>query len=88
MNNKIQAIPLNGKGDLLFLRNFEQKKDKFFIEYRAMINDVPFQKVQIWLIDGNKNFVITGDDGTVMYRFPVQAALNVMVDEQVPEVSK
>ncbi len=30
MGRKIQAIPLNREGDLLFLKNFEEREGKFF----------------------------------------------------------
>ena len=73
----IQAIPINRNGDLLFLKNFEQQNDKLFLEYRAMINDIPFQKTQAYEHQGD--ILITGDDGTVLYRFPFELALKTTV---------
>jgi len=72
----IQALPLDNKGNLLFLKEFREENGKFYIKYRAMINDIPFQEDELFLVDGGKNFVITGDNGKVLYRFNVQFALN------------
>lgn len=69
----IQAIPINGNGDLLFIKNFEQQNDKLFLDYRAMMNDIPFMRTRVFEHQGN--ILITGEDGTVLYRFPVQLAL-------------
>jgi len=30
---------------------------------------MPFAETEIYAVDGGKNFVITGDDGTILYRF-------------------
>ena len=84
----IQAYPIDRVGTLLFLKNFEQNGDKFFVEYRSMLNDVPFQKVQVWIVDGGQNFVITGDDGTVMYRVPLFFIQKILKGESVSEVSE
>jgi len=46
-----------------------------------MINDIPFQRVEIYLVDNNQNFIIAEDDGTALYRFPVPFALNIVEDE-------
>ena len=37
-----------------------------------MLNDIPFQRTELFLTDENKNAIITGSDGTVIYRFPTQ----------------
>lgn len=86
--SKIQAVRIDRSGNLLFLKNFEQQKDKFFIEYRSMLNDIPFQRVQIYLLEQEQSFVITGDDGTVLYRFHVSFALNASKDEPILESSE
>ncbi len=72
----IQAIPINRNGDLLFIKNFEQKGNKLFLEYRAMVNDIPFRKQEVFEHQGN--LLITGDDGTVLYRFPIELAINTI----------
>ena len=74
----IQSIPINRNGDLLFIKNFEQQNDKLFLEYRAMINDIPFQKTQVYEHQGD--ILITGEDGTVLYRFPFELALEIIVN--------
>jgi len=70
MTKKIQSVPINRDGDLLFLKEFEQTEKGFFIKYRAMINDIHFQRTEIYPIDSNNFFVITGGDGTIIYRIP------------------
>lgn len=69
----IQAIPINRNGDLLFIKNFEQQNDKLFLEYKSMLNDIPFVKTQVFEHQGR--CLITGEDGTVIYRFPFELAL-------------
>lgn len=77
----IQSIPINRNGDLLFIKNFEQQNDKLFLEYRAMLNDIPFRREQVFEHEGN--ILITGDDGTVLYRFPLQLALKTQNNEDL-----
>ena len=72
----IQALPLDSNGTLLFLKEFREENGKFYIKYRAMHNEIPFQEDELFLVDGGKNFVITGDNGKVLYRFNVAFALN------------
>lgn len=69
----IQAIPINRNGDLLFIKDFEQVGDKLFLSYRSMINDIPFQRQQVFKHEGN--ILITADNGTILYRFPIQLAI-------------
>ncbi len=77
----IQSIPINRNGDLLFIKDFEQKENKLFLSYRALINDIPFQRQQVFEHQGN--VLITGDDGTVLYRFPLQLALKTQNNEDL-----
>lgn len=77
----IQSIPINRNGDLLFIKNFEQKENKLFLEYKSMLNDIPFIKTQVFEHEGN--ILITGDDGTVLYRFPLQLALKTQNNEDL-----
>ena len=74
----IQSIPINRNGDLLFIKDFEQKDGSLFLSYRAMVNDIPFQRTQVFEHQGN--ILITANNGTVLYRFPVQLALNTVND--------
>jgi hypothetical protein len=73
----IQSIPINRNGDLLFIKNFEQKENKLFLEYKSMLNDIPFMKTQVFEHEGMT--LITGEDGTVLYRFPFELALKTTV---------
>lgn len=77
----IQSIPINRNGDLLFIKNFEQKGKKLFLEYKSMLNDIPFIKTQVFEHEGN--ILITGDDGTVLYRFPFELALKTQNNEDL-----
>jgi len=77
----IQALPLDINGTLLFLKEFREENGRYFIKYRAMINDIPFQEDELFLIDGGQHFVITGDNGKVLYRFDVRYALNTKENE-------
>lgn len=76
MMNKIQAVPLNKEGDLLFLKEFREENGRYFIKYRAMINQIPFQETELYLVDNGQNFAITGDNAKILYRFHVSFALN------------
>lgn len=67
--NTICCIPADSIGNKLWIKDFKEKDNKFFIKYKSTYNDVPFQEIEIYKVDGGKNFVITGDDGTVLYRF-------------------
>lgn len=68
---KIFCIPADNEGNKLFLKDFREDNGRFFIKYRSTYNDISFQDVEIWKADGGRNFVITGDDGTVLWRFNV-----------------
>ncbi len=72
----IQALPLNAQGDLLFLKDFREEDNRYFIKYRAMINQIPFQETELYLVDNDTNFAITGDNAKILYRFNVNFALN------------
>jgi hypothetical protein len=69
MGNKIAFIPADNRGNILFIKDFEQVGNRFFVKYRSTYNDIPFVRTEIYLADGNQNFVITGTDGTVLFRF-------------------
>lgn len=62
----IVCIPAD-KTNKLFLKDFRQEKERLFVKYKSTYNDIPFQETEIYIVD--ENFVITGDDGTVLYRF-------------------
>jgi len=77
----IQSIPINRNGDLLFIKNFEQQNDKLFLEYTAGISGVPFQRTEVFVDQGN--CLITGGNGVVLYRFPIQLALKTQNNEDL-----
>jgi len=68
---QIAAIPIDRQGNLLFVSNFVNKEGRFFLDVKSTLNDMPLHEEEIFLADNNQNFVITGDDGTVLYRFSV-----------------
>lgn len=65
------CIPADTNGNLLWVKNLRQKGDRMFVDYRSTYNDIPFRETEIYLVDGGENVAITGDDGTVLYRFSV-----------------
>ena len=77
----IQVIPINRNGDLLFIKDFEQKENKLFLSYREMINDIPFQKTEVFTEEDN--LLIVGSNGAVLYRFPIQLALKTQNNEDL-----
>lgn len=76
MGTMIQAIP--DRDALLFIKDFREEEGKFFLKYRSMRNDIPFRETQVYLADGNQNIVITGTDGTVLYRFSTGFLQNII----------
>jgi hypothetical protein len=67
MGNTIACIQADNQGNKLWLKDFRFDGEKTFIKYRSTYNDIPFKEIEIFVIDGN--FVITGDDGKVIFRF-------------------
>lgn len=67
----IVTIPADNKGNKLFLKDLRVENDKTFIKYRSTYNDIPFMEVELFG-DGKGNCIITGDDGTVLWRFSQQ----------------
>ena len=68
----IVCIPADNIGNKLYLKDFRINENKTFIKYKSTYNDILFQEVEIFLIDEGNNFVITGNDGTVLFRFSSQ----------------
>ena len=65
----ICCIPTDNVGNKLWLKDFREDGKRAFVKYKSTYNDMPFMEVEIFATDGGKNSVITGDDGTVLYRF-------------------
>jgi hypothetical protein len=68
----IACILADGYGNKLWLKDFRIENNRTFIKYRSTYNQIPFEEVEIFLVDEGKNFVIAGDDGTVLFRFSPQ----------------
>ena len=69
---KIVVIPADGHGNKLFLKDLRQVNDRIFVKYRSTYNDIPFVETELFSADGGRNCVITGDDGTVLWRFSIK----------------
>lgn len=69
--NEIACIPADHEGNKLWLKEPRQEGNKYFIKYKSTYNDIPFREVQCFSADGGKNLVISGDDGTVIWRFSI-----------------
>ena len=72
MSNVICCIPADNNGNKLWIKDFREDGKRAFVKYKSTYNDMPFMEVEIFSVDGGKNLVITGDDGTVLYRFSPQ----------------
>lgn len=64
----ITAIPADNNGNKLFLKDFREENNRFFVKYKSTYNDIPFVETEIFLIEQGHNFVITGEDGTILWR--------------------
>lgn len=73
-------IPVDNDGNSLWLKNlvFDESNDTASIEYRTTLNDIPFARVGMILVDEASNFAITGGDGTILYRFGVTLLATLM----------
>ena len=67
---EIISIPADREGNKLFIKHFSKMNDRMFCEYKSTYNDMPFQKTELFFADNNKNVVISGEDGTVLWRIP------------------
>ena len=70
-SNTICCIPADNNGNKLWIKDFMENEGRFFIKYKSTYNDIPFIKTEIYLVDEGKNFAITGNDGTVLWRFSI-----------------
>ena len=70
-NKTICCIPADNNGNKLWIKDFREDRERAFVKYRSTYNDIPFMEVEVFVTDGGKNLVITGDDGTVLFRFSV-----------------
>lgn len=78
MGQVILCIPADSNGNKLWIKNFEKLDNKLYLEYKSTYNDIPFRRTEIFI--SNDNLIITGDDGTILYRFP-SMLINSLIDE-------
>ena len=71
MGNTIVTIPVDSSGGKLYLKDLREDKDRIFVKYKSSINNVPWQEVEVFIVDGGKNAAITGEDGTILWRFNI-----------------
>ena len=64
-------IPADRDGNKLFLKEPREENNRLYVKYRSSYNDIPFVESEVFLTDGGKNGIITGEDGTVLWRFPI-----------------
>jgi hypothetical protein len=65
----IAMIPADNNGNFLFIKDFRREEQRMFLYYRSTFNTIPFRETEVFASDGGKNIIITGEDGTVLYRF-------------------
>jgi len=69
--SNISCIPADNKGNKLWIKDFRENGKRMFLKYRSTYNDIPFIESEVFLVDGEHNLAITGDDGTILFRFSV-----------------
>lgn len=72
-------IPADRGGNKLFLKEPREENDRLYVKYRSTYNDIPFVESEVFLTENGKDGVITGDDGTVLWRFPI-SMINKMLE--------
>jgi len=66
--SSICCIPADNDGNKLYLKDLRLDKDRIFVKYRSTYNDIPFVETELFT-DLMGNCIITGEDGTVLWRF-------------------
>ena len=64
-------IPANDIGDKLLIKDLREDNNKLYVKYRSTFNDMPFVETEIYIVDKGKNCIITGEDGTALWRFSI-----------------
>jgi hypothetical protein len=80
MNNVICCIPADNVGNKLWIKDARADKERLFLKYKSTYNQMPFMEVEVFAVDGGENLAITGDDGTILYRFS-SAWINKLLDD-------
>lgn len=65
----IASIPADNLGNKLFIKDLREDEERIYVKYRSTHNDIPFTEVEIFIVEEGKNCVITGEDGTILWRF-------------------
>ena len=78
MSKSIAMIPVDHTGNSLFIKDLEEIENKVFLKYRSTLNDIPFMRTEIFVVDDNNNIGIVGTDGTVLFRFAEQWLLKLI----------
>jgi hypothetical protein len=65
----ILAIPADNQGNKLWIKSLRTDGDQSFVQFKSTYNDVGWREAGLYPADGGVNIVITGDDGTVLFRF-------------------
>jgi len=68
----ILFIPADNIGGKLLLKDYREEGTQEFVKYRSTYNNIPFIETEIFITDDKKDYVITSDNGTVMWRFSVE----------------
>jgi hypothetical protein len=76
----ICCIPADNVGNKLWIKDFREDSGKMFLKYRSTFNKMPFTEIETFIADGGKNLIITGDDGTVLFRFPINWITKLVSD--------
>jgi hypothetical protein len=65
----ILAIPADSQGNKLWIKSLRTDGTRSFVQFKSTYNDVGWREAELYPADGGVNVVITGDDGTVLFRF-------------------
>lgn len=66
--NTIICVPADSDNKL-FMKDVRIDGQKLFVKYRSTYNNIPFRETELIPVDSGKNLAITGNDGTVLFRF-------------------
>ena len=67
----IACIKADNVGNKLWIKDYREDKEHLYLKYKSTYNDIPFTETEVFLVDEGNNCVITGEDGTVLYRFNI-----------------
>jgi hypothetical protein len=75
--SNILIIPVDRNANKLFIKNFHTMNNRMFCNYKSTFNDIPFQETELFFADNNKNVIICGEDGTVLWRFNYESLKSI-----------